>query len=226
MKLRKRIEKSNTLSAVIAALVGAYLGLCQRTIRWEGAGQEELAAALAQGPVLLITWHGRLLMAPYHWPLAQGQLSSLHDTSPIARAVGALHRRLGLYPMEMSKKQSNLAASRTVLRRVKSGVSIGIAADGPTGPALEMKDAPLEWARTTGLPVFGYAFATSRGKALRTWDRMLLPLPFTRGSYVFARFPGSIPRKLHDQERAKLREDLRDFMMKTTAQVDTAQGGF
>ena len=220
MSLRKRIEHSKRLAALLAWLAGAYLALCNRTTRWQVEGRDELRAALATGPVLLVMWHSRSVMGALHWPVADGPLSSLYDASPIGRVSGALQRRVGLQSIQMSRKATNLAASRIVLKRVREGVSIGMTGDGPLGPVGRVKDAPLEWARVTGAPVFCYAFATTRGRRLKTWDRMLVPRMFGRGAVVFARFDGDIPRKLPDAARAALREDLRLFMDDTTARAD------
>jgi lysophospholipid acyltransferase (LPLAT)-like uncharacterized protein len=122
--------------------------------------------------------------------------------------------------MEMSRKTSNRAASRIVLKRVKEGVSIGMTGDGPLGPALELKDAPIDWARATGLPVFAYAFATTRGRRLKTWDQMLLPNPFGRGAYVFRRYAGVVPRDLAQDQRDRLRTELEEWLSQTTHYAD------
>ncbi|WP_322896066.1 MULTISPECIES: DUF374 domain-containing protein [unclassified Yoonia] len=220
MSLRRRIEHSQRLASWLAWLAGAYLALCNRTTCWQVDGLDDLRAALAKGPVLLIMWHERSVMGALHWPVADGPLSSLYDASPIGRVSGALQRRVGLQSMQMSRKTGNLAASRIVLKRVRDGVSIGLTGDGPLGPALVVKDAPLEWARVTGAPVFCYAFATTRGRRLNSWDRMLVPRLFGRGAVVFARFDGDVPRKLPDAARETLREDLRLFMDATTARAD------
>tara|TARA_R110002051_G_scaffold324964_1_gene424819 strand:+ start:1205 stop:1879 length:675 start_codon:yes stop_codon:yes gene_type:complete len=195
MTFRQRIEHSRFLAWLLAGLAGAYLSLCQRTTRWEYRGLEALKADLADGPVLLLMWHGRSLMGPVHWPVDAGPLSSLFDASPIGRVSGALQRRRGLQPMEMSDKMSNLAASRVILKRVREGVSIGMTGDGPLGPALAVKDAPLDWARVMKRPVYGYAFATKRHRILASWDKMMLPLPFTRGAVVFACITVDLPRQ-------------------------------
>lgn len=195
MAFRKQIEKSQFLAWLLGVIAGGYLSLCNRTTKWEVRGEDTLRSALAEGPVLLVLWHGRLLLVGHHWPRDARQLSTLHDTSPIARVVGALHTRLGLLPMEMSNKRSNIAASRMILRRMKEGACIGLTGDGPTGPAQVVKVAPLDWARITGMPVFAYAFSTKRHKILGSWDRMMLPLPFTRGAKVFAKLSVTIPRK-------------------------------
>ena len=220
MSLRQRIEKSQALARVLAALAGSYLAFCHRTTRWQTEGLDDLRAALRDGPVLLVMWHERSIMGALHWPVADGPLSSLFDSSPIGRVSGALQRRVGLQPMEMSRKTSNRAASRTVLKRVREGVSIGMTGDGPLGPALQVKDAPLEWARVMSRPVFCYAFATTRGRRLKSWDRMLLPYPSGRGAYVFARFTEEVPRKPSVQELEALREKMRLFMDDTTARTD------
>jgi len=216
MTLRDRIEHSKILAWCLAWLAGGYLTLCQRTTRWEYTGLDDLKSDLADGPVLLLMWHGRSLLGPVHWPVEAGPLSSLYDASPIGRVSGALQRRRGLQPMEMSNKMSNLAASRVVLRRVRAGVSIGMTGDGPLGPALAVKDAPLEWARVMKRPVYGYAFATRRHRILGSWDNMMLPLPFTTGRVVFARFDAEVVGKMDEVAR----DGLKGLLDKVVAVAD------
>ncbi|MEO1641646.1 MAG: DUF374 domain-containing protein [Pseudomonadota bacterium] len=224
MSLRRRIEKSERLAAVLARVARAYLAFCDRTTRWHVEGLAALEAALANGPVLLVMWHERSLMAALHWPVAAGPLSSLYAKSPVGRVSGALQRSRGLQAMEMSDKTSNVAASRQILKRVKAGVSIGMTGDGPLGPALELNNAPLEWARVTGIPVFCYAFSTTRHRRLSTWDRMMVPKPFGRGAKVFARFGGEVPKRMSAEEMAALQSAVSAFVSATTAQADSAIG--
>ncbi len=224
MSLRKRIEKSERLAQFMAALAGRYLSFCNRRIAWDVTGLDDLKAALADGPVLLTMWHSRSVMGALHWPVADAPLSSLYASSPVGRVSGALQRRVGLQPMEMSRKRSNRAASRTVLKRVKDGVSIGMTGDGPLGPARQVKDAPLDWARATGVPVFCYAFSVSKGRRLKSWDHMLVPYPFGQGAYVFRRFDHDIPRKMTPETLEHLREQMRAFMDATTAEADQMVG--
>ncbi|MFU8825183.1 lysophospholipid acyltransferase family protein [Yoonia sp.] len=220
LSLRQKIEQSERLADVLAWFAGAYLALCNRTTRWHIEGRDDLRAAIDKGPILILMWHERSVLGALHWPATNGPLSSLYDSSPIGRVSGALQRRAGLQSMQMSRKTSNLAASRIVLKRVREGVSIGMTGDGPLGPARQMKDAPIEWARVTGMPVFCYAFATSRGRRLKTWDKMVLPRMFGQGAIVFARFDKDIPRKMPEAAQDALREDLRVFMDATTARAD------
>ena len=220
MSLRKRIEHSQTLASVIAAVAGRYLSWCSKRTDWTSEGLDDLRDALANGPVLLVMWHSRCLMAAEHWPVKDGPLSSLYNSSPVGRLAGALHRQAGLQPMQMSKSRSNRSASRRVLRRVKEGGSIGMTADGPTGPALQVQPAVLEWARVTGMPIFAYAYSTAKQKRMSSWDKMLVPKSGGRGAFVFRRFDGQIPRKMNPEETAQLRDQLRIFFDETTHAAD------
>ena len=212
MNLRRRIESSDLLAGLLGRLVAGYLRLCNATTRWTRIGHDDLHVALAQGPVVLVLWHEFSLMAPVHWPVQHGQLSSLRDTSPIGMVSGAVQARFGLDPVAMSAKMSNRAASREILRRVQQGKSIGLTGDGPLGPVHVVKDAALDWARATGCPVFIYAYAVNRHKLLKTWDRMVLPLPFTQGVSVYQRWQSEVPRRVNDVTLAILKADLQQAL--------------
>ncbi len=221
---RRRLEKSPVLARVIATLIGWYLRLCIATSKWDVHGVDALKAEMADGPVLCALWHGRLLMIAPHWPRRAGSLSCLHDTAPIGRAAGALQAYFGLQPIEMSARRSNVSASRVVMKRAKEGVSIGITADGPTGPGFAVKDAPLEWARIMQRPIYGYAFATKRHRILKTWDSMMVPLPFSRGAIVFERLDVAVPRKATDDQIETGRRAMTAELNRVTALADQMSG--
>ncbi len=220
MSLRKRLEKSELLAGIIGRGVGYYLMLCTKTTKWQFEGMDELKAALAKGPVLVLTWHSRSAMGSMHWPSDVAPLSALHNNSPIGQVTGAMQRASGLKPIKMSQNMSNIAASRAILKSVKAGTSMALTGDGPKGPARELKDAPLEWARVTGIPIFCYAFSTTRGRRVNSWDTMLLPKTFGRGACIFRQFDQVVPRKPDPDAREKLRQDVQQFMNETTADVD------
>lgn len=224
MTLRRRLENSRILEFLLSGLLAAHLKLCLTTTRWETRGTDELAEALRSGPVLLVLWHSRTMVAPIHWPHRLAKFTTLHDTSPVARLAGATQKWFGVTPIAMAHKSTNTGGSRQILRNFKAGNSVGMAADGPRGPAREMKDAPLEWARVTGAPVFFYAFSMRRHKRLSSWDRMMLPLPFTRGSYVYRRWAAAVPRKMDKPERTHLRLEMASALDAVQAEADAMVG--
>ena len=224
MSLGKRLAKSPAVTRSIGGLAHAWLARCQQGTDWQVRGEADLRAALAQGPVLLVLRHSRLMLGPFHWPADAGDLSTLHDTSPIARIAGDTHRRRGLTPVAMSRRLSNLAMSRMVMERLRVGASIGITADGPLGPAGEINDPPLDWARITGRPVFFYAYATERQSRAQSWDRLLLPRPGGRGAVVFRPWDRAMPRRAEAGEREAARAAMKAALDATTAEADAMLG--
>ncbi len=222
--LRSRIEKSPLLAKVIAAPIGWYIRLCHATTKWETAGLDHLQADLAKGSVVIMCWHGRLMMIGPHWPKADGNMSCLHDTAPIGRAAGFVQKSFGLDPFEMSARRSNIGTSRAVMKRAKDGISIGITADGPIGPGFQLQDPPLEWVRMMQRPVYGYAFATKRHFLLKTWDRMMLPIPFTKGACIFAPLDVNLPRKPTAEQLEVARIQLQVGLDAITAEANTVAG--
>ncbi|MGJ8624349.1 MAG: lysophospholipid acyltransferase family protein [Yoonia sp.] len=220
MTLRKRIENSEFLINLVGRTIGYYLSFCTATTKWQYEGMDDLKAALAEGPVLVMTWHSRSAMGSMHWPSDVAPLAALHNTSPIGRVTGAMQQSSGLQPIKMAHNASNIAASRAILKSVKAGMSMALTGDGPKGPARELKEAPLEWARVTGIPIFCYAFSTTRGWRVKSWDRMLLPRSFGKGACVFRRIDRTVPRKLDEAARAELRAEVSRWMDETTARAD------
>jgi len=226
LTLNKRIVASPRLSALLAGLLGrliaGWVRLCHATTRWERRGDAELLHALAQGPVILVLWHESSLMGPRHWPIRRARLSTLRDTSPIGMVSGAVQTRFGLEPVAMTAKGGNRSASRAVMRRLQEGSSIGMTGDGPLGPARVMKSAPLDWARATGVPVFLYAYAMKRHRRVKSWDKMVMPLPFTSGVSVYRRWDADVPRRADAAQVAALAADMGRKLDAVTQEADAA----
>jgi hypothetical protein len=208
----------------VSWLLASYIRLCQSTGRWQVTGLEELENELENGPVILVLWHNRIILSGQHWPRQSGQIKPIHDTAPAGRLAGATMAQFGLDPIAMSSKKSNVVLSRTVLREMKQGVSVGLAADGPLGPAQVAKPAAIGWARATGRPVFLYAWSANRAKKLKTWDNLLLPLPFSRGEFSFQRWDMEVPRKLDAQTYDALCADLGKQLDAVAIATDTRAG--
>lgn len=218
--LRRRIGRAAWLTGGIGAALGLWVRLAHATTRWDRVGEAEVARALETGPVVLVLWHERLMMAGMHWPPAWGPMAAPHTPAPIGRIAGAVQAHVGFDPIPMATRQSNLAASREVLRRVRGGSGVAITGDGPRGPARALKAAPLDWARATGRPVFVYAWAQGRPRRMRSWDRMAWPMPFRRGAAVWRPWRDAVPRRGTAEETEALRLDLQRALDAVTAEAE------
>ncbi|KIC08704.1 hypothetical protein RA19_18770 [Leisingera sp. ANG-M1] len=225
MSLRKRIADSPRVNRAIEGLFAAYVRFAFRTSRWTRSGFEEMDACVRRGePVIFVLWHQRLIMAPYLFDTSLGRICALTSSARAGRLAGQILVRLGFETIPMSSHKRHVALSREVLRRTREGCSIGIAADGPRGPARISSTVPIVWARMTGCRVFTVSFAEKKVIKLPTWDKQMLPLPFSRGVLLCQEWTGEVPKKPSDAELEALVQSLGASLDEITDKADAATG--
>jgi len=187
----KRLLRGAWVQTALARLLGLYLGLALRSTRWTLEGEEHLAPFLAGGPLIVACWHQRLALMPALWlrarrrPEARGrQIFLLVSRHRDGRLIGTILRRFGLGVVLGSTTHGGAAGLKGSLDRLRQGAIIGIAPDGPQGPPRTPAPGVAALAALSGAPVLPCAAQITRRWTLRSWDRMVLPLPFSRGTLV------------------------------------------
>ncbi|WP_373355403.1 lysophospholipid acyltransferase family protein [Pseudoroseicyclus sp. CXY001] len=223
--LRKRLRNARWLRRGLAVFISGWTDLSVRTTRWEREGTEALEEAVKAGPVIVVTWHSRLAFCGYCWPMP-APISTLNEGTAVGRMMAEVMERQGFLPMVMPPKASTLAQMRVVLKRLRDErISIGIAADGPAGPARELKPVPIDWARIAGVPVWAMAVSQRPSWRLKSWDRTLFPRPFARGAMVVAPWEAPpLPRQPGEAERAAATASLTALLNKVTDRADAMLG--
>jgi len=168
--------------ALVAPLGAAYLRAVHATMRLTRKGASEALPADG-GPVIYCFWHEQLAMMP--WVQFRPPTSVPVSRSRDGEVTARLFAYLGVDAVRGSTTQGGAAAARGMLRAAKRGRDLGITPDGPRGPARVVQPGATWIAKATGRPLLPVAFNCSRSWRLRSWDRMLLPLPFARGVFVY-----------------------------------------
>ena len=230
MGLLKRIGQSAPVRATACFLMAGYIRLVHVTSRWEVVN----AAAPqpywdASKPFILAFWHGRILMMPYCWPgdRRMNMLISRHrDGGLIADTIGWF----GLKTVRGStakpgreRDKGATAALMEMLRKVKAGEYIGITPDGPRGPRMRASDGVAAVARLAGVPVIACAYGTKRRRLLSSWDRFVVPLPFTRGVFVWGE-PIAVPAGAKGEALDAARLQIEDSLNAVTREADRRCG--
>ncbi|HEX6861898.1 MAG TPA: lysophospholipid acyltransferase family protein [Thermoanaerobaculia bacterium] len=132
---------------------------------------------------ILAFWHRHLLLMPYSY---RGKgisvlVSQSKDGELIARTVA----RLGIDSSRGSSSRGGVAGMRTLLRKAGEGWDIAFTPDGPRGPASEVQPGVILAAAATGFPIQPVALAATKAKRLNSWDRFLIPLPFSCVHFVY-----------------------------------------
>ena len=190
----KKLLRSDAGMGVVAALASAYLRFAHATTRWRHVDEEKARAILDGEPVILCFWHCLVPMAPVVWPdehkpKLRVLISQSVDGEIITRTVAGLGllaiRGSSQKRSDPAKTKGGMAAFREMARWAKGGGSIAITPDGPRGPAQVMADGAPVLARFTKLPVIMVGLASTPCIRLKTWDRTVFPVPFSRGVIVW-----------------------------------------
>lgn len=223
VSLRRKIADSAWFNSGVEGLFAAYIRFAYRTSRWQRSGFEPMDAALRDGkPVIVALWHQRLMMSPYLFDASIGKMCTLTSSARAGRMAGNVQKLFGFETIPMSSHKRHIALSREVLGRIKGGYSIGIATDGPRGPARVASTVPLVWARASGCRIFVVSFAARRTIKFPTWDKMMLPVPWTRGVVMCREWDQIVPRKATEAETERLRGALQTALNDITDASDQA----
>jgi len=225
VSLRKRIADSDRFNDGVAALCERYIRYVHRSSQWDRHGFEPLNALVGAGePVIVVLWHQRLLMSPYLFPMDLGPICTLTSAARAGSMVGRIQKRFGFDTIAMSSHKRHVALSREVLGKMRQGVSIGIAADGPRGPERICSTVPLVWARASGKRIFTTAYAPRHAAETGLWDRMLVPRPYTSGVFLCREWRETVPRKASEEAQEDLRLSLQRQLNQITAEADEMMG--
>jgi len=219
MSLHKRLLKHPLTIRCIAFLAACYMGFVYRTTRWQTIGWEKPQKYWNEGkPFIATFWHNRLLMVLFGWtdPRAFHVLISSHSDGQLIAKTVAHH---GMQTIAGSSSKGGLDALRSLLKVLKGGGFIGITPDGPKGPRFEVSDGTINLAKLSGCDIIPFTYAIQRRKVLRSWDRFILALPFSKGIFAWGD-PVSVPRKISEADLKHFKEDLCRKMHKITDEAD------
>ncbi len=134
--------------------------------------------------VIVALWHSTLIYCLFHFKTfpAAIMVSASKDGEWVARAL----RIWGQYPVRGSRLKGGIMAIREMTRLIdRQAVSAGIVADGSKGPPYVAQKGAVVLARNTGLPIVPVGMAARPAYHFKTWDRLLLPLPFSKVAVVY-----------------------------------------
>jgi len=226
----RRIRKSDTLRNIGCWVLAQYIWLAWTTGRWEVRNAGHAERLWREGkPFIISFWHGRMLILPAMWPTTSKiqMLISMHrDGELIARAIGYFGHgtvRGSAAKPGSAKDRGGAAALRGMLKTLKANGYVGITPDGPRGPRMRATEGVVTVARMSGVPIMPCSFSARSRIVFNTWDRFVLPLPFTRGVIVWGE-PIFVPRDAEGTALEAARATVEAGLTAVTNQADEIMG--
>jgi lysophospholipid acyltransferase (LPLAT)-like uncharacterized protein len=219
----RRFVRSDRLRRVLCYSIYLYIRFVYRTGRWDVEGAEHPRRLREAGkPFILAFWHGRLMMIPMAWqrlaPIYM-LISAHRDGRIIADAVA----HFGVQTVTGSTRRGGSAALRTMVKALAAGDCVGITPDGPAGPAMIASAGIVNVARLARVPIVPVTFAASGRRHMRSWDRMQIALPFSRGVFIWGE-PIEIGTGLDETGIERARRRVEQRMQEMVAEAEARVG--
>lgn len=223
-KIMRKLLQSRFVLSVISQLIYWYACFVGKTTRWQTKGVEELYKVWEkEGSFIFIGWHGRAMMLPYFWNKSHpmNALVSLHHDG---RIIAGLLERFGMGTIGGSSTENGKNAALELMRYLQKGEAIAIIPDGPKGPNMTLSRSAVYYAQKSGKPIMGATYSIAGSKIIdKSWDKMMLPKPFSRGCY-FVTEAFYIPADADEQQLEEHRQKIENALNQLTWEADKAMG--
>lgn len=202
---RRRLSVLRRAAHTVAARLAVWaIRWLWWTYRIEVVGHDRAAALIEAGrPLILTLWHDSVYVCGAYFQRLGGlgvRVTYLVSPSVDGELAVEVLRLVGARSVRGSASRSGVKAMSGLYRAiVRDGASPVVLPDGPHGPRRACKPGSLLLARLSGAAVLPLACAARRSCRLRTWDRAVVPLAFTR-VVVAVGEPFTVPAGLGEGE--------------------------
>ncbi len=160
---------------------------------------------LTRPDVVFAFLHGDMLIPAmlYRSTPAAIMISRHGDGELIAQVVVRLGKHV---PVRGSSTRGGARAYLELLRG-KAELPWAITPDGPRGPRGCVHEGAVQLAAESGRAIVAAGFAVAAGKSLRSWDRFVIPYPFTR-IVGYLEEPLTVPHDVDRRQRQACAAEL------------------
>ena len=194
------------LVILLLPFISLLFWLWARTIRWQNRYDFEKD----KGKIYAL-WHGYALALAF-FGLDRGIVVLVSRFRDGDIADGLL-KRFGFETVRGSAeegregKRGRFALLR-LMKLLKEGKNIAITVDGPKGPPFKAKDGVIFLAQKTGAVVIPACVKFETFFQLNTWDRLVIPYPFTKAQLLVGKEIRVSPEDAIEDKRMELEEEL------------------
>jgi lysophospholipid acyltransferase (LPLAT)-like uncharacterized protein len=125
--------------------------------------------------------------------------------------MGRIIRKFGFVAVKGSSSRNAVRALLGLRRALEEGWAVAFTLDGPRGPRYKVKPGPVALARSSGVPLTMFHMAIDKAWVLNSWDRMMIPKPFSRVLMRFGKLI-EVPRDATDEDVERYQRELQDSL--------------
>ncbi|MCK4864557.1 MAG: lysophospholipid acyltransferase family protein [Gammaproteobacteria bacterium] len=206
--------------AIIRPIVKLLISSFWWTCRVEKIiGDEHALKLIEKGePIIPCYWHQMHIFGSWYMRKLQKRglkIGFLISPSVDGEVAAKIVESWGAVAIRGSSNRTGARALRDMYNTItKDKVSPVTTSDGPTGPVHEFKQGAVMLAQLTQSPMLPIAYMASRYWELKTWDKFIIPKPFSR-IVIAVGEPHRIDKKSNaeklEEERVKMETNMNNL---------------
>lgn len=172
---------------ILVAIGFRILQLWARTLRFELDDRAGFVELPLPQKVIGILWHNRLFLLPHvaRKYVPQRRAVALISASRDGDLLADVVARFGFKPIRGSSSRKGATAILQLADAIAEGWDVAITPDGPRGPAYELGAGVILLAQKSKMPVLLMQMEHSSCWRLKSWDRFIIPKPFSKVRVIF-----------------------------------------
>lgn len=191
---------------MVAGLLRLWFATCR--VREHGSNYRKKMDA-SEKAAIAIFWHYSLFYVFYH--LRKDSAAVLVSASKDGEYIARLAHHLNFSTIRGSRNTRGMRALKELIAWINQGGNVGMVADGSQGPAQIVQPGSILLASRTGAPILPMAWSASDYIRFKSWDRTVIPKPFSRVDFYYGEpfwVPPGLKTPAFERYRLALEEAL------------------
>lgn len=226
MRLLGLIQLSSIRQRIRTGIIWRLLWLISTaiayTLRFRVIGQDRFEKMLNSGGGIIATWHGITL--PLIFYCRHKGLWAIISLSRDGELQNRIIQSRGFRTIRGSSGRQGIKAFLEAARRIKEGGVVALTPDGPRGPARIAQPGIVLMAEKGECDILPVGVACEAAWRLHSWDRHMIPKPFSRTVIVFGE-PVKVGQCTTEEDRQKWADEVTKSLDKTITDAETALRG-
>jgi lysophospholipid acyltransferase (LPLAT)-like uncharacterized protein len=158
-----------------------YLKFVYKTSRYQFTWQtgDKKSDFMKLHSTIFILWHNTSLLAPNLFKHTAYKTKPLVSPSKAGNILYQILKYFNYQPIKGSSNKNPAIALKNIIKNLAVGNNIVITADGSRGPKYTIKTNIAKTAYKYNHPIIAVSCSAKHYFSLPTWDRLIIPLPFT-----------------------------------------------
>ncbi len=181
------IPHASFKASVLGWIAAQFVRLLGWTLRIQLQDQAAAGQVPLGTPCIWLFWHNRILGMPraYRKWFKRRKMVVLTSASRDGAILAKVMERFGIGSVRGSSSKRGALALAELRAAMEAGMDAVFTPDGPRGPCYRLAPGPIKLAQLAGAPIFPIHVSYAKCWRLKSWDRFMIPKPFSKVTVTF-----------------------------------------